>query len=120
MACNSENNLLPPDVVVGAGGLQQPPRRASLEIANFIFRHEIQLIRKTSPIIGQIAIIITSGLVLSFRKMQEGWCEGHMDEGARPHLNVKPTFHIHLHSTFTSHSSSSGIVVRTSVDLETT
>ena len=42
VACNSENNLLPPDVVVRLEG-NQPPRHASLEIANFIFRHEIQL-----------------------------------------------------------------------------
>ena len=53
-----------------------------------------ELIRKTSPIIGQIVMIITSGVVLSRGKMEEGWCEGHMDEGARPHLDVKPTFYI--------------------------
>ena len=40
VACNSENNLLPPDPPLL---FDQPTRRASLEIANFIFRHEIQL-----------------------------------------------------------------------------
>lgn len=98
LACNSENNLLPPDVVVRLEG-NQPPRHASLEIANFIFRHEIQLrgthSEKSSDYWSNCDDNNIGGRTF-LSKMQKGWCEGHMDEGARPHLDVKPTLHIHL------------------------
>ena len=109
VACNSENNLLPPDVVVVVGPRQrQPPRRASLEIANFIFRHEIQLRGTHSENFSDYWSNCDDNNIGSyFAEETAGGLEereGHVDEGVRPHLEVKPTFHIQLHFTFGSHS----------------
>ena len=83
----------------------KPPRRASLEIANFIFRHEIQLRGTHSENfsdywsncddnnIGSYFVQGTAGGGLEVR-------EGHVDERVRPHLEVKPTFHLQLHFPF--------------------
>ena len=107
LACNSENNLLPPDVVVRLEG-NQPPRHASLEIANFIFRHEIQLRGTHSENFSDYWSNCDDNNIGSyFAEETAGGLEereGHVDEGVRPHLEVKPTFHIQLHFTFGSHS----------------
>ena len=86
----------------------QPPRRASLEIANFIFRHEIQLRGTHSENFSDYWSNCDDNNIGSyFAEETAGGLEereGHVDEGVRPHLEVKPTFHIQLHFTFGSHS----------------
>ena len=114
LACNSENNLLPPDVVVRLEG-NQPPRLASLEIANFIFRHEIQLRgthSENSSDYWSNCDDNNIGVVLSWAKCRRvGAKATWMRERDRIWTlnlpctftcNVGPTFYIEVkHSTFT-------------------